>query len=57
MACNGQIDTTRPALEADLCVALPPNIPDMRRQRALISAPMTRSAGIDLAVQTTSYSR
>jgi len=47
---NGQIGTTRAALEADLFVLLPPNIPDMRRQHALISAPMTRSAGPDLSV-------
>jgi hypothetical protein len=50
VACNSQIDTTRAALEADLGVVLPPNIPDMRRQHALTSAPMTRSAGIDPAV-------
>ena len=47
---EGQIDTTRAALEVDLCVVLPPNIPDMRRQHALTSTPMTHSAGIDPAV-------
>jgi hypothetical protein len=50
VACNKQIDTTRPALEADLCVVLPPHILDMRRQHVSISAPMTRSVGADLVV-------
>jgi len=47
---NGQISTTQAAVEPDLFVVLPPNTPGMRRQHALISTPMARSAGADLSI-------